>query len=372
MLALGLGSTGTTVAVTAATLVAGAAGGYGIQALRRRRHRADDADDVAQLRETVAGLEQAVLVVPENPSIDALAAALGIQHLCREWGVPANVAAAGEVTAEDARAFCNIFEIDPVLVDDSPTEVTGADGAIAVGGGGQVPNVTAGPGVVAVIRHRPAAVEHPLVISRADDGATATTVTHLFREEGLVPDQRAATALLYGVRAGTREFRRVGGHSDYDAASFLHDHADHGRIDALRSPGMSGETFDVLGEAIGNRERRANFCVTNVSTVPGVSALEEAADALLRLDGVSCAAVFGVHDGTVVVACRAEDVRTSALDVLAGAFDYRESIGGNADAATVRIPLGLFGQLDGNHQQTLDSLIDASTRKALFSGFEGA
>jgi len=83
---------------------------------------------------------------------------------------------------------------------------------------------------------------------------------------------------------------------DFQAASFLQEFADQGTIDALRAPGMSGETFDVIGEAIANRERRASFAVTNVGSVPAVSSLEEAADTLLRLDGVSSAAAFGVHE----------------------------------------------------------------------------
>ncbi len=78
---------------------------------------------------------------------------------------------------------------------------------------------------------------------------------------------------------------------------FLHAYADLGRIEELRSPGVSGDTFDVLGEAIASRERRASFAVANVGIVPSVSAFEEAADSLLRLEGVSTAAVFGTPRG---------------------------------------------------------------------------
>lgn len=134
---------------------------------------------------------------------------------------------------------------------------------------------------------------------------------------------------------------------------------------------MSGETFDVIGAAIENRERRASFAVTNVGSVPAVSSLEEAADTLLRLDGVSSAAAFGVHEDTVVTACRADDVRTSAMDVLASAFDH-PGPRRDTDTATARVPLGLFSRVSADRRATLDDLIDASTRKALFSAFEHA
>ncbi|WP_227376439.1 DHH family phosphoesterase [Haladaptatus halobius] len=197
-------------------------------------------------------------------------------------------------------------------------------------------------------------------------------MTDFVRDAGLVPDQRVTTALLYGVRAGTREFRRANGVNDYDVAGFLHAYADLGRIEALRSPGVSGDTFDVLRDAIANRERRASFAVSNVGTVSSVSALEESADSLLRLEGVSTAAVFGLYEETIVISCRAEDVRTSAVNILDGAFDASETTGGNADAATARVPLGIFAQVDSRHAATLDSLIDASTRKALFTAFESS
>ncbi|MFC7044889.1 bifunctional oligoribonuclease/PAP phosphatase NrnA [Halobacteriaceae archaeon GCM10025711] len=283
-----------------------------------------------------------------------------------------SVLSQGAVTSEDSKAFTNIFDIDLQSIDDAPEELSSYDGAIVVGGGGAVPHFSNNPPVIGVIRHRPAAEDDILVISKSEDGSTSTTVTHLLREADVVPDQRVATALLYGVRAGTREFRRVSSQRDYESASYLHDAADHSQIEALRSPGMSDETFDVMGAAIANRERRASFAVTNVGSVPAVSSLEEAADTLLRLDGVSSAAVFGIHDGTIVTSCRAEDVRVNALDILEKAFDDSETIGGNADAAMARVPLGLFARIDDHHQTTLDDLIDASTRKALFSAFESS
>jgi nanoRNase/pAp phosphatase (c-di-AMP/oligoRNAs hydrolase) len=368
-MAVGLAAENTaTIVITAIVLLL--SGGVVLYAAQSRRtDTTEEPSPVVSLQNTVAGQNRIALVVPEGASIDALASAVGLQALCKEWGVAARVFAEGEVTGDDGKAFSNIFDVDLTVIEDG-NEGVDCDAAIAVGGGGAVPRLSNNPPVVAVIRHRPTAEENILTITRADDGATATTVTELVREAGLVPDQRVATALLYGIRAGTREFRRANGRNDYDAAGFLHAYADLGRIEDLRSPGVSGDTFDVLGDAIANRERRASFAVTNVGVVPSVSALEEASDSLLRLEGVSTAAVFGIHEESIVVSCRAEDVRTNAVDILGEAFDASETTGGNADAATARVPLGIFARVEGEHEQTLDSLIDASTRKALFTAFE--
>lgn len=369
-MALGvLGLTESTAMLAGVAVLFGGTGGYVLYAVRRRRRARLEEGDLAQLRKAVTGLGDVALVVPENPSIDALAAAMGLQALATEWGVKAEIYAQGEVTAEDATAFCNIFDVSPTIVDEGGSVLSDVDGMVAVGGGGPIPSIGTAH-VAAVVRHRPAPTDQKVVVAGTEDGSTATRVALLLREAGVVPEQRVATALLYGIRAGTQEFRRVRSDSDYDAASFLNTYADHGRIEALRSPGMSGETFDAIGDAIATRERRESAAVANVGAVPNVGALEEAAGTLLRLDGVSSAAVFGVHDEAVVAACRVEDVRTNAAEILATAFDDADTVGGDADAATVRVPLGLFAGVDEAHEDTLDELIDASTRTALLEAFE--
>ena len=371
-MALGTTFSGTEIVVFAATLLlSGGLAFYAAQSLTGWR-REDDEEPVDALRKTVAGQNDVALVVPEGPSIDALAAAVGLQALCSEWGVTAQLFAEGPLTGEDSKTFSNIFDLEFAVVGGDAESLTDADAAIAVGGGGGVPRLSNNPPVVAVVRHRPTPAENLVTVTPTDDGATSTTASRLLEAEGVVPDQRVATALLHGVRAGTREFRRANGQHDYEAAGFLHTYADLGRIEDLRSPGMSGDTFDVISDAIANRERRASFAVTNVGTVPSVSALEEAADTILRLEGVSTAAVFGIHEETIVVSCRAEDVRTNALDILDTAFDTSETTGGNTDSATARVPLGLFARVNGDQAETLDMLIDASTRKALFQAFEAS
>lgn len=371
-MALGSAFDGAEMFVLAATLLlSGGLVAYAAQSVHGWRRDRDPAP-IDALENTVAGQNRIALVVPDGPSIDALAAAVGLQALCKEWGVTGRLFAEGAVTGEDSKTFTNIFDLELTVIGEGADDLTDCDAAIAVGGGGGVPRLSNNPPVVAVIRHRPTAEENILTVTPTDDGATSTTVARLLQEADVIPDQRVATALLHGVRAGTREFRRANGQHDYEAAGFLHTYADLGRIEDLRSPGMSGDTFDVISDAIANRERRASFAVTNVGAVPAVSALEEAADTMLRLEGVSTAAVFGIHEETIVISCRADDVRTNALDILDSAFGTSETTGGNTDAATARVPLGLFAQVNGEHAETLDMLIDASTRKALFEAFESS
>ncbi len=342
-----------------------------MRGLRRRMRPDEETDDtVNQLRDTVVKQDSVALVIPEGGGIDSLAAALGMKAIINDWGVNAELYIEDPLTGEDSKLFSNMFDIEVDEIDDTLGGIAKEDIAIAVGGGGAVPKFGRRPPVLAVIRHRPSSEENVISLTRTDYGATSTIVTELVQEYDVLLDQREATALLYGVRAGTRDFRRANGEHDYKAAGYLHQYADLSQIEDLRSPRMSADTFDVLGRAISNRERESSFVVSNAYDVPSISALEESADQMLRLEGVSTACVFGVYEDTIIVSCRAEDVRTSAVDLLTKAFDEPETTGGTTDAATTRIPLGIFAGVDEDREDTLDDLIETSARRALFETFE--
>lgn len=357
------------VAVGIAMLFVGGLAFYVIQSLLRRNDGDEKIEQFDALRDTVQEQDHIALVLPESASIDTLAATLGFQAFCTELGVTTQVFAEGEIISEDSKTFCNLFELDVTVMEGSTQGLLDCTGAIVVGGGGAVPNVSSTP-VVAAIRHRPLADENILTITRLDNGATSTTVAELVQQADFDPDQRVATVLLYGIRAGTREFRRTTGETDYQAAAYLQTYADLSRVEELRAPSISDETFDVMGEAIVNRERRSSFAVTNVGKVPTVSALEEASETLLRVEGVSTVAVFGIYDEMIAISCRSDDVRTNAIASLQEAFGTHHDVSGDSDAALVRIPLGIFSETSIDENETLDELIDLSGRKTLFNAFE--
>ncbi|WP_240147429.1 MULTISPECIES: bifunctional oligoribonuclease/PAP phosphatase NrnA [Halorussus] len=358
------------VVVSAAMLFVGGLAFYVIQSLLHRDD-GDDFESFEELRRIVSAQDHLAVVLPAGASIDALAAGLGFQAVCREFGVTAKLFAEGELTSEDSKTFCNLFDLDPAPVGGADPSISDCDAAVVIGGAGAIPGVASIP-VVAVIRHRQLTDESALTITRPEDGATSTTVTELVRRAAFTPNQHVATALLYGIRAGTGEFRRPTGGNDHRAAGYLHSFADLGRVEELHAPSISDESFDVIGDAIINRERRSSFAVTNVGLVPTVSALEEAASTLLRVEGVTTAAVFGVHDETIVISCQTDDVRMNAVDVLEEAFDDTYDVAGNADASLIRVPLGIFSATGISENETLDELIDLSGRKALFDAFESA
>ncbi|MFC7044888.1 hypothetical protein ACFQH6_05125 [Halobacteriaceae archaeon GCM10025711] len=76
-----------TVLLAGGTFAVATAGGYVAHSVvRRRRAMNAEPDSLARLRDTVAKRTQVAFVVPESPGIDALAAALGLQAICQEWG----------------------------------------------------------------------------------------------------------------------------------------------------------------------------------------------------------------------------------------------------------------------------------------------
>jgi len=107
------------------------------------------------------------------------------------------------------------------------------------------------------------------------------------------PTEAVATALLYGIRAETLDFKRDTTPADLTAAAYLHPFANHDTLEQVESPSMSPETLDVLAEAIQNREVQGSHLFSTAGFIRDREALAQAAQHLLNLEGITTTAVLG-------------------------------------------------------------------------------
>jgi len=71
-------------------------------------------------------------------------------------------------------------------------------------------------------------------------------------------------------------------------------------------------------------------------------ALPQAADLLIKLEGVNTALVYGITDEQIIMSARNKDIRMNVGKVLAEAFDGMGSAGGHASMAAAALPLSFF------------------------------
>jgi nanoRNase/pAp phosphatase (c-di-AMP/oligoRNAs hydrolase) len=155
-----------------------------------------------------------------------------------------------------------------------------------------------------------------------------------------------ATALLYGIRADTKDFRRNTTPQDLNYAGFLLPLTDADLLDKIMSPSLSQETIDVLGKAIQNREIVSGYLFSNVGYVMNRDALPQAADLLITLEGVNTALVYGITDTAIVVSARNRDIRLHIGNALAEAFGDIGDAGGHPNMAAATLPLHYFTRVE--------------------------
>jgi len=193
-----------------------------------------------------------------------------------------------------------------------------------------------------IIDHHEIPEQNVLYTDVRDVGSTSTILTSYLEELDIDIDKRLATALLYGIRIDTQDYKVHVTPADLAAVTTLMQLSDREILIQIESPTMSMETLDIIGEAIHNKHITGSYLISNVGFIHNVDALAQAADYLLNLEGVTAVAVFGTNDEKIHVSARSKDVRVNIGAVMNQAFGDIGSAGGHSNAGAAQIPLGVF------------------------------
>jgi len=307
------------------------------------------------------------IVTHDNPDPDSIAAAAALQAIAEHLDVPADILYFGEIGHQENRAFVNLLDIEltpyeEVDIDDYDT--------IALIDPAKAGEVQVDGTIDVFIDHYETSgeVDAEFVDVRPNVSATSTILTKYIHEFDLSVSQEVATALLYGIRAETLDFRRDTTPADLTAAAYLYPFADHDVLEQVESPNMSPETLDVLAEAITNREVQGSHLVTDAGFIRNRDALAQAAQQLLNLEGITTTAVFGIVDDTIYLAARSKDIRMNIGKVLQDAFGEIGEVGGHSTQGSAEISLGIFTGIEASeaNRETLLGLTEEAVKRKLF------
>jgi nanoRNase/pAp phosphatase (c-di-AMP/oligoRNAs hydrolase) len=308
-----------------------------------------------------------VILTHNNPGPDSIAAAAALQSVAEHFGVEADIVYVGEVGRQENRAFVNLLGIELLAYEDAEMDDYDTVALVDHARTGDPPGDL---NVDIYLDHYESGgeVEAEFVDVRPNVSATATILTKYIQEYDLNVSETVATALLYGIRAETLDFRRETTPADLTAAAYLYPFANHDTLEQVESPSMSPETLDVLAEAISNREVQGSHLVSNSGFIRDRDALSQAAQQLLNLEGVTTAAVFGIVDDTIHLAAQSKDIRMNIGNVLGDAFGEMGEAAGHSTQATAEVPLGIFGGLEGSEEnrETLLNLAGEAVTRKLF------
>jgi len=300
-----------------------------------------------ELRELLAEADELTIVCHNNPDPDCLASAFALERIAVAAGIDEHhILYSGDISHQQNRAFVNLLDIgpepfDPDAVRDRPegSLLAFVDHAVP-GSNNRVPE---GTPVDVVIDHHPnGGIDARFVDHREEVGATTTILTEYVRELEIDTDDALGTALLFAIRRETLGFLRGTTRDEYDAAGWLHEHADGALLRSLSNPSVTGATVDSIAEAIRNRTVRGSVLVSGIGRTSERDALPQAADYLATLEGVETAIVFGIVDDGIQLSGRSTDSRIHIGNALDGAFSDVGSAGGHREMAGGEVPLGIF------------------------------
>ncbi|MFC6906519.1 DHH family phosphoesterase [Halalkalicoccus tibetensis] len=330
------------------------------------------------LSEIITATERKLAIVThDNPDPDAIASAVALRAITEHLDVEADIFYFGDMGHQENRAFVNLLDVDMKSAsrDDENAFVEYDTVALVDHAMLTDTNEEFDQPVDVLIDHHDIDIDRdipddlPFIDIRPQMNSTSTILTKYVQEFDLGLEESVATALLYGIRAETLDFKRDTTPADLTAAAYLYPFANHDTLEQVESPSMSPETLDVLAEAITNREVQGSHLVSNAGFIRDREALEQAAQHLLNLEGITTTAVFGIADNTIYLAARSKDIRLNIGRVLLDAFEEIGETMGHSTQARVEIPLGIFTGIETNedNRETLLHLTEEAVRRKLFA-----
>ncbi|WP_227376773.1 DHH family phosphoesterase [Haladaptatus halobius] len=321
-----------------------------------------------QLRAVVEGVSTKLAILThDNPDPDSIASAAALQVIAESLDVEADILYLGEIGHQENRAFVNLLGIELLQRDEVDIEEYDT---FALVDHMRATEPELDHPVDILIDHYEPETEYEAEFSdvRPNVSSTSTIMTKYVQEFDISISEEVATALLYGIRAETLDFKRDTTPADLTAAAYLYPFANHDTLEQVESPSMSPETLDVLAEAITSRDVQGSHLVTNAGFIRDRDALTQAAQHLLNLEGITTTAVFGIADDTIFLAARSKDIRMNIGNVLQDAFDDIGEAAGHSTQASAEIPLGIFTGIETSedNRDTLLSLTEEAVKKKLF------
>ncbi|MFB6094224.1 MAG: bifunctional oligoribonuclease/PAP phosphatase NrnA [Halanaeroarchaeum sp.] len=273
-----------------------------------------------RLRRLFASTESVSVLLHPDPDPDAMGAGMGVAQIATRAGADVTIQHPGEIRHHENRSFRNVLELDVDPVEDA-ADLAGE--TVVLVDHNAVRGITGAERVDpdAIVDHHPGDGDGALLDVRPEYGAAATIVGEYLETLGADPGAQAedeatpllpppvATGLLYGILADTDHLTNGTTPAEFDVARFLSAGVDEDALDRIANPEMDAETLEVKARAVQERTVDGPFAVSHVGALSNADAIPQAADELVRLEGVTAVVVSGEREGTLHLSGRSRDDR---------------------------------------------------------------
>jgi nanoRNase/pAp phosphatase (c-di-AMP/oligoRNAs hydrolase) len=141
-----------------------------------------------------------------------------------------------------------------------------------------------------------------------------------------------STGLLYGILTDTDRLTAGCSAPDFSAAGYLYPGIDEDLLNRIANPEVSKEVLEAKARAIAGKQVRGPFLVSDIGALSNLDAIPQAADELIKMEGVTATVVVGEKGGHIYLSGRSRDDRVHMGRTLEAALSNvpGSSAGGHA------------------------------------------
>ena len=307
--------------------------------------RSDSKSRSAELLDVIDGYDSALVVMHDNPDPDAIASGWGLEVLLSErLRIPVRVVGGGAIVRAENRHMVDLLNPSIELVDE--IEVDDTTAAILVDCGAEATNHLLTRHrirpVAMIDHHHSGGGSHELAFTdlRPDVAASATIVASYLRQQGIEPQEKLATAMLYAIRTETCGHETHYSRLDRSILPWLTSMGEPALLAEIENAPLTREYFGDLLLALQSTFLHDGVAFCFLPRASGAEIVGEVADMLARCEEIQrvlCAAVVG---DDLVISARTGPGRGSAVKLLVESIDGMGGAGGHQHRAGGKICVG--------------------------------
>lgn len=302
-----------------------------------------------------------LVLLKGTPDPDSIASAWALKYIASGFGVEATILYTDKLSHHENRALVKIMEI-PMVYYSERFEFSPFDGYCVVDSpltglppmheDVEVPDL---PLVILVDHHKnDGNVVAEFTDIRESAGSTASIFAEYLREgsvgleNGNSECMQIATALMHGIRSDTDAYY-LAREIDFIGSGYLCMYADSDLLKIISAQLIPPKTMDILFRALQSKTIRENYLMAGVGYVreEDRDGIPQAADYLLRRDGIDTVIVYGIVDeryieGSLRTRSRVLDPDPFLKEILGQDSDGKPYGGGRLDKGGFKIPVGMF------------------------------
>lgn len=329
--------------------------------LKKVKDRSESAGQRIQSFLELFGDNDTVLIVV-NPDPDSMASALAVKRLLWKHVRRTLIAYAGKIQRLENRAMVELLKIPMTRIDKVVAEAYSR--YVLVDSQPYHLEVFERFEYDAIIDHHPKAkkCDARYVDIRPEYRATSTIFIEYLREAGIKPAMRLSTALLYGIKTDTANFKRDAAEQDIIEFRYILQYANMKLLRNIEKSDLTNNDIEYFKTALENRVVGKKGHYSHLGEVSHPDICVQIADFFSRVYEMGWSFVSGVYRGRLIVIIRNDGYRKNAGRVATRAFAAPGSAGGHQGAARAEIPLEVLRQ---NGIEAQDFILEDFVRKRL-------